>query len=133
MNELQTINDKQGKALFVVLPMEEYERLQHYKTIATLDDESSEEEWEDISYTASDNDSETIPQEVLFLMIEEDISLLSAWRKYRNLSQIDVATQTGLSQSAISQAERKGSKPQKRTIERLAKIYNARPEQLTLE
>ena len=65
-------------------------------------------------------------------MFEQDISLLAAWRVYRNLSQADVAERTGLTQSAISQAERKGSKPQKKTREKLAKIYQCKPEQLEL-
>ena len=43
-----------------------------------------------------------------------------------------VAEMTGLTQSAISQAERKESKPQKKTREKLAKIYNCLPEQLPI-
>ena len=43
-----------------------------------------------------------------------------------------VAEMTGLTQSAISQAERKESKPQKKTREKLAKIYNCLPEQLSI-
>ncbi|WP_318655612.1 helix-turn-helix transcriptional regulator [Haemophilus parahaemolyticus] len=38
----------------------------------------------------------------------------------------------GLTQSAISQIERKESKPQKKTREKLAKIYNCLPEQLSI-
>ena len=43
-----------------------------------------------------------------------------------------VAEMAGLTQSAISQAERKESKPQKKTREKLAKIYNCLPEQLSI-
>lgn len=55
-----------------------------------------------------------------------------AWRIYRKLSQYDVAKKTGLTQSAISQAERKESKPQRKTLERLTKVYDCKPTQLTL-
>ncbi|RZN57501.1 XRE family transcriptional regulator [Avibacterium paragallinarum] len=39
---------------------------------------------------------------------------------------------TGLTQSAISQAERKDSKPQKKTLEQLANVYDCKAVQLTL-
>ena len=65
-------------------------------------------------------------------MFEQEVSLLAAWRIYRSLSQAEVAKHTGLTQSAISQAERKESKPQKKTREKLAKIYQCKPEQLEL-
>lgn len=76
------------------------------------------------------NDDETIPHEVVSISIEHDISLLGAWRVYRGLSQAEVARQTGLTQSAISQMESKESKPQMKTLERFAKVYNYRPTQL---
>ena len=63
-------------------------------------------------------------------MFEQEVSLLAAWRIYRRLSQAEVAKHTGLTQSAISQAERKESKPQKKTREKLAKIYQCKPELL---
>ncbi|MDH2927059.1 helix-turn-helix domain-containing protein [Lonepinella koalarum] len=131
MAQLQYINDKQGSPLFVLLPIEEYQLLQQYKAIST-NDTSNDEHWQDVEYIKGDNDNELIPHEVLTLMIDDDISLLGAWRKYRNLSQSEVAKQTGLSQSAISQAERKESRPQQKTLERLSKIYQVKPEQLTL-
>lgn len=75
---------------------------------------------------------ELIPNDVVNIMFDQDVSLLAAWRIYRNLSQYDVAARTGLTQSAISQAERKESKPQKKTRVKLAKIYQCTPEQLIL-
>ena len=65
-------------------------------------------------------------------MIDQDVSLLAAWRIYRNLSQQEVAEMTGLTQSAISQAECKDSKPQKKIREKLAKIFDCLPEQLSI-
>ena len=89
-------------------------------------------EWEDIPIEATEDGGELIPNDVVNIMFEQDVSLLAAWRVYRNLSQADVAERTGLTQSAISQAERKESKPQKKTREKLAKIYQCKPEQLEL-
>lgn len=96
--------------------------------------ESKEEQaqYEEIPVEAGENDSEAIPNEVVNIMLDDDVSLLAAWRIYRRLSQRDVAERTGLTQSAISQAERKDSKPQKKTLERLANIYDCKETQLTL-
>lgn len=125
----QYILNEQGKALFVVIPIEEYKQLQEYKALVTTDDDS-DEGWEAIEVDEGDNDNETIPHEVVSLSIDNDVSLLGAWRIYRGLSQKEVANKTGLTQSAISQMESKGSKPQMKTLERLAKIYKCRVSQL---
>lgn len=129
--KLQYIQDNKGNDLFVVLPVEEYQRLQHYKYIATQDNDD-EKSWEDVAYEVAANDDVAIPHEVIDIMIEQDVSLLAAWRHYRGLSQYAVANKTGLTQSAISQAEKKGSKPQLKTSERLALIYECQPEQLMM-
>ncbi|MGF7433122.1 helix-turn-helix domain-containing protein [Mannheimia massilioguelmaensis] len=120
---LQYINDIKGNPQFVVLPIEEFNRL------VALDDAS---EYKDVPYLSDATDNETIPNEVINIMFEQDISLLASWRVYRGLSQYEVADKTGLTQSSISQAEKKGSKPQQKTCERLAKVYQCKPEQLTL-
>lgn len=120
---LQFIRDEKGNPQFVVLPIEEFKRL------SALDEDLL---LEDVPYQADEHDNETIPNEVVDIMFDQDISLLAAWRIYRGLSQYEVAEQTGLTQSAISQAEKKGSKPQSKTCERLAKVYNCKPEQLVL-
>ncbi|MDP8078722.1 helix-turn-helix domain-containing protein [Phocoenobacter skyensis] len=127
---LQIIYDQQGKELFVVVPVDEYKALQQYKAIATLDD--NEDNWEEVYVQPSDNDNETIPHQVIDIMLEQDISLLASWRIYRGLSQYDVAKKTGLTQSSISQAEKKGSTPQLKTCKRLAVIYQCDPKQLVL-
>ncbi|MFD1806847.1 helix-turn-helix domain-containing protein [Pasteurella oralis] len=88
--------------------------------------------WVDVPYEASSHDEVTIPHDVLAIMLEQNVSLLAAWRIYRKLSQHDAAKKTGLTQSVISQAEKQNSKPQRKTCERLAKIYHCKPEQLTL-
>lgn len=118
----QYIYDDAGNPQFVVLPVAEYEKL--------LSD--AEENWESIPVEAGENDDETVPSEVVNIMIEQEVSLQAAWRIHRGLSQYEVAALLGTTQSAISQLERVESKPQKKTRERLAKLYQCRPEQLVL-
>lgn len=123
------INNSQGQPEFVILPITEYEDL--IMKASPFDDENAEE-WENIPVEASEDGDKLIPNDVVNIMFEQKVSLLAAWRIYRSLSQAEVAKHTGLTQSAISQAERKESKPQKKTREKLAKIYQCKPEQLEL-
>lgn len=122
------INNPEGQPEFIILPIAEYENL--LMKASPFEDDLSE--WEDIQIEPNEDGAELVPNDVVNIMFEQDISLLAAWRVYRNLSQADVAERTGLTQSAISQAERKGSKPQKKNREKLAKIYQCKPEQLEL-
>lgn len=112
------INNEQGTPEFIILPIAEYEELLN-KAVSYDDDEA----WDDIPFEKGDNDDALIPHDVVSIMIDQDLSLLAAWRIYRGLSQQEVAEQMGLTQSAISQMERVESKPQKKTREKLAKIY----------
>jgi len=123
------INNKQGKPEFIILPIAEYESL---LANAIPYDDDNEEDWEEIPVEKDEFDDVTIPNEVVWIMAEKNVNSLGAWRIYRNLSQQEVAEMAGLTQSAISQAERKESKPQKKTREKLAKIYNCLPEQLSI-
>lgn len=123
------INNSQGQPEFVILPIAEYEDL--IMKASPFDDENAEE-WENIPVEASEDGDKLIPNDVVNIMFEQKVSLLAAWRIYRSLSQAEVAKHTRLTQSAISQAERKESKPQKKTREKLAKIYQCKPEQLEL-
>ncbi|MFY1028249.1 helix-turn-helix domain-containing protein [Actinobacillus seminis] len=131
MSNLQYINDSNGKPLFVILPIEQFEEMELLSRFA-IESKEEQAQWEDIPVEKADEQGDTIPNEIVNIMINEDVSLLGAWRIYRKLSQYDVAKQTGLTQSAISQAERKESKPQRKTLERLAKVYDCKPTQLTL-
>lgn len=124
------INNEQGAPEFIILPIAEYEELLNK---ANYYDDEDDSEWEDVPVERGEEDDTLIPHEVVSIMIDEKVSLLAAWRIYRNLSQQEVAEKTGLTQSAISQMERAESKPQKKTREKLAKIYQCLPEQLTID
>lgn len=127
MSNVQYIKNPQGNAEFVVLPVADYEEL-----LSKAEAYNDENEWEDIDIIEDENDNATIPNEIVWIMAERNVNSLGAWRIYRNLSQQEVADRTGLTQSAISQAERRESKPQKKTREKLAKIYQCLPEQLSI-
>lgn len=117
----QMIKDDNGITQFVVLPVAEYERL------AQLDEES----YHDMAYDTGDNDDATIPHAVVSIMVEKQSSLLTAWRIYRNMTQADVEHKTNISQASLSQIEKVGKTPQRKTLEKLAVVYDCQIEQLT--
>lgn len=128
----QYIRDEQGKPLFVILPIAEYEKLVGVDEFGFPYDDETEDDLVSLSDDETDNEDDgvLIPFEVVKIKLEQNINLLGAWRIYRNLSQYEVAEKTGLTQSAISQMERKESKPQKKTLERFAKVYGCNVEQM---
>lgn len=132
MENLQYIRDTNGKPLFVILPMAEYEKLVEVDEYGfRIEDETADdEEWESIPYEKADNDDAIIPFDVVKIKHEHNINLLGAWRIYRGLSQQEVAAKLGISQGAISQMEHKENKPQKKTLERFAKVYECEVEQM---
>ncbi|MDC9605194.1 helix-turn-helix domain-containing protein [Xenorhabdus griffiniae] len=124
MAGIQFITDENGNKQAVVLPIEEYERL-----LAAVD---RDEDYVSIPYTKDVNDDETIPHEVISIMVDEEITLHAAWRIYRGLSQTEVAEKLGIKQAAVSQFE-KSERPRQATLEKLATLYECRPTQLTLD
>ncbi|MHA7847099.1 helix-turn-helix domain-containing protein [Serratia sp. D1N4] len=115
---VQIIRNDKGEPQYAVVPYAEYENLINAK-----------DEWEDVPYVPSKNDDMTIPNAVVNIMVSQDVSILAAWRIYRDLSQYDVAEKLGTTQSTVSQWEA-SERPQKRTREKLAALYDCQPEQL---
>lgn len=118
---IQFITDEKGIKKSVILPLEEYERL--------VSEADSDDRYESIPYEAGEHDDETIPHDVVSIMVDEDVSLLAAWRIYRRMTQKEVAELLGVKQSAVSQFERVET-PRKATLEKLAEIYDCRTGQL---
>ena len=97
--EIQTIM-KDGKPAFVVIPYAEYIRLfPQAKRIPAGD---------------------AVPHEVVSLMVDNDWSIIRAWREYLGFTQIEVAEKAGISQAALSQMETAGKRLRKATREKLA-------------
>lgn len=132
MKPYQTIKDTNGNDLFVLVPVAEFEQLTRGNLYGFPYDDETDDDLVEVEYDKDEFDNVTLPFEVVKIKLEQNVNSLGAWRIYRNLSQQEVAEKTGLSQSAISQAERKGNRPQKRTREKLAKIYGCTPEQLAV-
>lgn len=105
--EVQIIN-QDGKPAFVVLPYDQYLALMN--------------QWDDAQVY--------IPHDVVGLCVKKGMSLLAAWRTYKGMSQSELATRMGVSQPAVAQMEKIGSKPQKRTLIKAATALGVRVEQL---
>lgn len=117
---VQYITDSKGKPIYAVVPIEEFERL-------TADDDAY---WEDIPVEKDEFSDATIPGDVVNIMFDKDVSLLAAWRVYRGLSQKEAAEKAGISQSALSQMEKQGTRLQEKTRKLLANVYQCKPEHL---
>lgn len=126
---IQLLNGADGKPAFVVLSVEEFNRLA--KGQAQIDEAG--EVWESIPVEAGETDespSAALPHEIVEIILEQNVSPAAAWRIYRNLTQSQAAKRAGITQAALSQIEKQGSRPQAKTRETLAEVYNCHPDQL---
>lgn len=73
---------------------------------------------------------ETIPHEVVGLVIKKKMNLVKAWRTYLKMSQKDVAKQAGITQAALSQMEKADNKHRTATLEKLANAMGVSVDQL---
>lgn len=124
MGVIQYVYDDKGDCTAAIIPIELYKKMARGTDLAVV--------YESIPYARSQSDDETIPHEVITLMVENDVSLQAAWRMHRGMSQQNVAEALGVKQSAISNMEKR-LKPQAATRERLAELYHCRVGQLTLD
>ena len=85
-----------------------------------------------LEITGSDEDENIyIPHEVVGYQLKEGLSLIAAWRKHLNITQKELAAKTGMTQPAIAQIEKPGSKTQVKTLEKIAMAMGLDIEQLT--
>ncbi len=104
----QIINDAQGMPAFVVIPYADYQAMQNNPTIDTTNG---------------------VPSDVVNAVFDKGISPLKAWREYLEMTQSEVATRAGMTQSAYSQHEQ-ADKLRKPTREKLASALGLTAEQL---
>ena len=71
-----------------------------------------------------------LPHEVVKLNAIKGLSLIAAWRKYKGLTQKQLAIKLDISQSALAQIEKPDSKPQQKTLEKIAAVLGINIEQL---
>jgi len=60
----------------------------------------------------------------------QECGLITAWDKYKKITQKELASKSGITQAALSQIEKVDSKPQKRTLEKIAKAHNLTTDQI---
>lgn len=89
----QVIRDKDGKPLYALVPIKEYERLM-----------ALDEKREDIAAAEAAKDDETLPSEIVERLIEGE-NRVRVWRQYRGLRQRELAERIGISQSHLSDIE----------------------------
>lgn len=71
-----------------------------------------------------------LPDFIINLCINNELSLVAAWRTYRNMSQESFASKLGVRVSQVEKLERDGFIPQKRILNKIAKILEVKVEQL---
>lgn len=101
-----------GKPAFVVIPYDEYLRLVRQEPRIPAGD--------------------SVPHQVVSLMVENDWSILRAWREYLGFTQKEIAERAGITQAALSQMENGEQKMRKATREKLASALGLTPEQLAV-
>jgi len=114
MTKVQYI-PQDGEPQYAVVAIEDYKSL--IAISASRDDPRSFHE----IMEAIDAGEETFPDEFVGRLLDTD-SPLREWRKYRGMTQVELATASGLSQGAIAQIEAGKRNP---TVETARKIANA--------
>jgi len=113
MSKVQYI-PQDGEPQYAVMQIEDYRAL---ISVSADDDDRSIRE----IMNAIDAGEETFPDDFVGRLIETD-SHLREWRKYRGMTQVELAAASGLSQGAIAQIEAGKRNP---TVETARKFANA--------
>ncbi|MGD8106389.1 helix-turn-helix domain-containing protein [Pantoea sp. FN0302] len=124
MSAIQFITDAEGNRISAVVPIELFEKL--------VAETELDEFFEPVPYEAGDNDEETFPHDVVMIRRKQNVPMHVAWRIYRNLTREQVAEALGITTSGVAKLETR-TKPQKKTLEKLAKLYDCRVTQLYLD
>jgi DNA-binding XRE family transcriptional regulator len=114
MSKVQYI-PQDGEPQYAIVPIADYRTL----ISVSVGDETNRSYREIID--AIDAGEETFPDDFVDRLIDTD-SPLREWRKYRTMTQAELATVSGLSQGAIAQIETGKRNP---TVETARKIANA--------
>ena len=103
--EFQIILGKDGKPAFVVVPFEEFEKMK------------------------STQNASTVPNNVVNLSFDKNLTPMAAWREHLGLTQVQVASRMNITQAAYAQMERV-KKPRKATLQKVADALGLTVEQL---
>lgn len=102
--------EHEGKALYVLVPVEEYQELERLRA----------------------GEEPTFPNEVVE-KLDEGKSLVRAWREYRGLTQEAMAHKLGIKPPAYQRMEQPGRNLRLGTLQRLAQALQVRVEHLILD
>jgi len=97
-NNVQIIQNSNNQPLFAIVPWQDY--------LALVDKHNA-----------------LIPNEVVGFIMLDNLTPITAWRKYKGLSQSEVALKIGVSQSAYAQMEL-ASKPRAGTLVKIAQALD---------
>lgn len=103
--EFQIILGKDGKPAFVVVPFEEFEKMKSVQNALT------------------------VPNNVVNLCFDKNLTPMAAWREHLGLTQVQVASRMNITQAAYAQMERV-KKPRKATLQKVADALGLTVEQL---
>ena len=103
--KFQIILGKDGKPAFVVVPFEEFEKMK------------------------SVQNASTVPNNVVNLSFDKNLTPMAAWREHLGLTQVQVASRMNITQAAYAQMERV-KKPRKATLQKVADALGLTVEQL---
>jgi len=105
LTEFQIILGKDGKPAFVVVPIEEFEKMNNAQNASI------------------------VPNTVVNLSFDKDLTPMAAWREHLGLTQVQVASRMNITQAAYAQMERV-KKPRKVTLQKAADALDLTVDQL---
>ncbi|MFV0487867.1 MAG: helix-turn-helix domain-containing protein [Vibrio fluvialis] len=79
-----------------------------------------------------DSENVYVPNAVAEMVLFDDLSLITAWRRYLKISQRELACRLTVTQSAVAQMEKANTKPHQKTLNNIARALRIMPEQLVM-
>ncbi len=108
-----------GKPVFAVLPIAEYERL-----LALAEDRVDINEARQVSARIASGEEETLPADFVAALVAGKTQPLRLWRRHRGLTLDALGKACGVTRSALSQIESGRTKASGALLKRLAKALN---------
>ncbi|ODN41653.1 hypothetical protein BGC07_15815 [Piscirickettsia litoralis] len=114
--------EQDGRPAFAVVPFADFEQL-----MAEYSNEAP------VKKASARKKQATVPHELAKLVALKDYSPIKAWRKYKGVTQAELAKKLKLTQPALSQIEKSEKGLQQDTVKKVAKALGIKPEQLAIE